>query len=262
MKKLYVLTVFVLSFSGLFSQTLSHNFENRTIGDAIGNRGWSPATHSDVFADPLNAANKVMRFANSNWNAAPYLEFVLPAGKTLADYTSFKFKALFHQGDVGWKWIVVAASAAVPTGGHPERLSSHASAIGEFNRASGASAVWEDITIPITGNASLSGTVYIAFGINNQAIQASVQTIWYADDVELVGVATNTKRVFESESDIYSVSGSVFINGKENQSVKIFSITGSKLFENANAGSAIKVDLPKGIYVVVVNNAATKVVVK
>ncbi|MDZ7723833.1 MAG: hypothetical protein U5R06_13755 [candidate division KSB1 bacterium] len=57
----------------------------------------------------------------------------------------------------------------------------------------GGSAAWENITIDITNNSDLSGTIYLSFGINCSGTGdvggSGVTTIWYADDIELVAPA-------------------------------------------------------------------------
>ncbi len=61
--------------------------------------------------------------------------FVLPAGKTLADYDSLTFKGYFQKGDVAYKVIVAEAYQTKPTG----HLSLGTDTLGFYNRAQGAS---------------------------------------------------------------------------------------------------------------------------
>ncbi|MBN1300471.1 MAG: carbohydrate binding domain-containing protein, partial [Melioribacteraceae bacterium] len=171
------------------SEVVELDFENYKIGDAFGSIGWSAADLEAVAAaDPLADGNYVLQCTVNNYNAAPVLEFTLPAGKTLADYTTFKFKAYFAQGDVGWKDIVVEAYQAMPTA---QAYNNADVKIGSWNRASGASTAWEDITIDITNTSAISGKFYVAFGINCAGTGdqggAGLTTIWYADDIMLEG---------------------------------------------------------------------------
>ncbi|HPC37059.1 MAG TPA: hypothetical protein PLO79_10650, partial [Candidatus Marinimicrobia bacterium] len=164
------------------------NFEDKDIGYTFPHIGWSPNDiTAEVADDPLATGNKVLKCTVNNYNAAPVLEVTLPAGKTLADYGTFKFKGYFAQGDVGWKDIIVEAYQTMPTG---QAYNNAANKIGSWNRAKGGSTAWEDITISITGSSSLTGTIYLAFGINcagkGDIGGSQVTTIWYADDIQLV----------------------------------------------------------------------------
>ena len=145
-----------------------------------------------------SSANKVLKNTVANYNAAPVLEFTLPTGKTLAAYKSLTFKGYFASGDVGYKEIWVEANQAMPTG---HAYATAADSIGAYNRASGASTAWENITVTLGNTAyssTLSGTVYINFGINCNG----PATVWYADDVTLVDTsgAAGPKVDFESNN--------------------------------------------------------------
>ena len=127
------------------------------------------------------AVNKVLKNTIANYNAAPYLRFIIPHGETLAKYGSLTLKALFASGDVGYKYIQVEANQAPPTG---QAYNNSADSIGAYNRAvATASTAWENITVNIKRNAytsTLHDTLYISFGINCSA------SVWYADNVTLV----------------------------------------------------------------------------
>ena len=184
----FAITVVFLLLGGVTVQAQKIDFEDKNIGDTYTHIGWSATDiTAEVAADPLSAGNKVLKCTVHNYNAAPVLAVTLPAGKTLADYSTFKFKGYFAQGDVGWKDIVVEAYQTMPTGQFGNVAGN---AIGKWNRAKGGSTAWEDISIGITGSASLTGTIYLAFGINCNGTGdiggTGVPTIWYADDIELV----------------------------------------------------------------------------
>ena len=92
------------------------------------------------------SANKVLQNTIHNYNAAPVLKFVLPAGKTLANYGRFTFKGYFAQGDVGYKDIVVEAYQTMPTA---QFANVAANKIGSWNRAQLGSTGWENISVSI-----------------------------------------------------------------------------------------------------------------
>ena len=168
---------------------LSWNFESNNIGDSLAHIGWSPSDIQSVVAnDPLASGNKVLKNIVHNYNAAPVLRYILPPGKTLANFSSFAFKGYFAQGDVGYKTIEVEAYQSSPTG-HAFK-SPDADSIGSWNRAQMGSTAWENISIPIANSSSLHDTIYVAFGINcagtGNVGATGDTTIWYADSVTLV----------------------------------------------------------------------------
>ena len=134
-----------------------------------------------------SAVSKVLKNTVNNYNAAPVLRFILPAGKTLAYYGSFTFKGYFAQGDVGFKNIVVEAFQTMPTGHAYDNTSNQ---VGSYNRAQMGSTGWENITVGIKNTSTLHDTIYVDFGMNCAATGniggTGVPTIWYADDITLV----------------------------------------------------------------------------
>lgn len=185
------LTIFLAALLFVFwgnVEAQDYNFENYDLGHSFAKIGWS---QDDLIAtvanDPVAAGNKVLKVEVKNYNAAPVLAFVIPAGKTLADYSTFKFKAYFAQGDVGWKDIIVEAYQTLPTG----RFNTPEPKIGSWNRAAGGSTAWEDITIDVTNARNYTDTIYIAFGIHCAGTGniggSGVPTIWYADDIDFIG---------------------------------------------------------------------------
>jgi hypothetical protein len=186
-----IATVFLLTV-----QAQDYTFENYTIPDTLDAIGWGGMV-AEIAVDPLNAGNKVLKFTPNNYNAAPVLKFELAKGKTLADCPALKFKAYFAKGDVGWKHILVEAYPSFPKGRQAFKVTNPDTLIGDYNRATGASTGWEEITIELTGSSNIKDSVFIAFGINCAGKSGDDTTIWYADDVDLVG---NTASVVDSIS--------------------------------------------------------------
>jgi hypothetical protein len=196
-KLLYTLSLFIFAFFFIFGVTLkaqaveSWDFESNVIGDSLPTIGWSASDiQAKIADDPVTTGNNVLQNTIHNYNAAPVLMFVLPAGKTLADYNTFTFKGYFAQGDVGYKDIIVMAYQDLPTG---QAYNVDSVKIGTFNRAQMGSTEWENITIDITNTLDLSDTIYLAFGINcagtGDVGGTGVETIWYADDIAISYVA-------------------------------------------------------------------------
>lgn len=193
--------------AGVTSFDLNENFEEDPVGYAFPTIGWSAADIQSIDTlDLTGGTNKVLKNTVHNYNAAPVLKFVLPVGKTIADYNSFVFKSYWAQGDVGYKSITVEAFQTKPTG---QAFNTPADTLGSYYRAQMGSTAWETTTINITNTKTYSDTVYIAFGINcagtGNVGGTGVETIWYADSVTLVSatapvfnVAIDTSLSYES----------------------------------------------------------------
>jgi hypothetical protein len=183
--------------AGSASSSVLTDFENFTVGDStsVTHLGWSQAdVVAKIVVDPYGSTSKVLKVAINNYNAAPVLAITLPAGKTLANYSKFIFKAYWAQGDVGYKDVTVEASQTLPTG-HALDASS-TTLLGKWSRAAMGSTAWENDTVTITNTLNYSGTIYIDFGINcagtGNVGGTGVQTQWYADNVTLVGTASSS----------------------------------------------------------------------
>ena len=167
---------------------LSYDFENYNIGDTLFTVGWNAADiQSEIVDDPLTSGNNVLRNTVHNYNAAPVLTFVLPAGKTLADYDTLNFRGYFQKGDVGYKDIIAQVYQTKPTGHHFLDTDT----LGLYTRALGVSTDWENINLDISNASSFSDTVYIAFGINCAGTSGTDTTTWYTDDVQLQAKVIN-----------------------------------------------------------------------
>ena len=173
------------------------DFESNTIGDSFTHIGWSPNDiESIVSDDPLASGNNVLKNIIHNYNAAPVLTFVLPAGKTLADYDSLTFKGYFEKGDVAYKEIVAQAYQTKPTGHFLDTDN-----LGSYNRVQGASTNWENISLDISNTSAFTDTIYIAFGMNCAGTANDDTTTWYADDITLVEKTAITGPLFGTEQD-------------------------------------------------------------
>ncbi len=166
----------VAAVNGGFTSAFTAAFDFTTAGSA--------AVAVPVIISP---ANRVLQNTIHNYNAAPVLRFILPPGKTLANYGRFNFKGYFAQGDVGYKNIVVEAFQTMPTG---HAYDNTANQIGTYNRAQMGSTNWENISIFTPNTSTLHDTIYVDFGINcagtGDVGGTGVTTIWYADNVALV----------------------------------------------------------------------------
>ena len=233
MKNLFRMTIyltigfFFIAFGTLKAQTslLSWTFGSDTLGYPLPHIGWSATDiQSVVGADPITSGHKVLKNTVHNYNAAPILRYILPAGKTLADFSSFTFKGYFAQGDVGYKSVVVEAYQTMPTGQFGNN--STTSQIGSWARNQMGSTNWENITVDITNTSTFADTVYIAFGIScagtGSVGAAGDTTIWYADSVTLVPKAASSAGVVFAASKNSINFGNDSAGVAKRDSVKIY----------------------------------------
>ena len=186
---IYFAIAFIFMISAMLKaqSVLSRDFENYNIGDSLAHISWSPSDIKDLISeDPVNGGNKVLKNIVHNYNAAPVLMFVLPQGKTLADYDTLTFKGYFEKGDVAYKEIIAQAYPTMPTGHFLDT-----DTLGLYNRAQGVSTAWENINLNISNTSTFSDTVYIAFGISCSGTSGDDTTTWYADEVKLVAKVNN-----------------------------------------------------------------------
>lgn len=182
----YFIIAFIFMIVGTLKaqSILSQDFESYSIGDSLYHIGWAPTDiQSVIVADPLSSGHgNVLKNTVHNYNAAPVLMFVLPAGKTLADYDSLTFDGFFQKGDVGYKTIIAEAYQTKPTGHFLDT-----DTLGLYNRAEGAATAWEHFSFSISNTHTYSDTIYIALGINCAGTSSNGDTTtWYADNVNLV----------------------------------------------------------------------------
>jgi GH35 family endo-1,4-beta-xylanase len=214
MKKcLFISIAFMLIIAGTLKaqSVLSWDFESNSIGDTLYTIGWSPADIQSVVADdPVASGNNVLKNTVHNYNAAPVLMFVLPAGKTLADYDTLTFKGYFEKGDVAYKDIIAQAYQTKPTGHHFLDTDT----LGLYNRAMGSSNAWENISLDISNASSFSDTVYIALGINCAGTSGTDTTTWYADDIQLVAkTQPQIIDILSYDFENYDIGDSLFTIG-------------------------------------------------
>src|SRR5690554_2481085 len=216
-----------------------------------------------ISEDPLASGNQLFRSTPNDYNSAPVLVFTLPEGDKLSAYNTFTFKAHWAQGDVGYKHIKVFAWSTLPSGAFDDDGSA-GTLLGSINREKGASTSWEYTEIDITNTLELEGTVFIGFGINCNGSQDEVTTIWYADDVSLVGTTTSIPTVGAQSpaATIISKTEGLQIVGLQNNNVTVYSLTGTKVFEQAAASGELRIALPGGLYLVQIDNKTSKALVK
>ncbi|WP_088655864.1 carbohydrate binding domain-containing protein [Geofilum rhodophaeum] len=241
---------------------LTNDFEDKQLGDTEHAIGWG-GMEAVIAEDPLASGNQVLKFTPNNYNSAPVLAFTLPEGDKLSAYSTFTFKAHWAQGDVGYKHIKVFAWSTLPSGAFDDDGSA-GTLLGSINREKGASTSWEYTEIDITNTLELEGTVFIGFGINCNGTQDEVTTIWYADDVSLVGTATSLPNAPQTNSgaSVFSKAGGLQVAGLQNNSITVYNLTGTKVFEQNAASGDLSIALPGGLYLVKVDQKVSKVLVK
>lgn len=134
---------------------------------------------------------------------------------------------------------------------------------------------WPDVvtgtdwtTVEITevyGNiltAGSAGVVKLNFDMG-----AVADMVYYIDNIKLIDLTGGTVSVVspevkKEEIKAYSFNGILSIDDVLGKSVQVYSISGAQVFSAAGASNDINLQLNKGVYIVVVNNIATKVIVK
>src|SRR5690554_2294723 len=97
---------------------------------------------------------------------------------------------------------------------------------------------------------------------------AVADMVYYIDNIKLIDLTGGTVSVVspevkKEEIKAYSFNGILSIDDVLGKSVQVYSISGAQVY-SVGAGTANEINLPlnKGVYIVVVNNSATKVIVK
>jgi hypothetical protein len=85
-------------------------------------------------------------------------------------------------------------------------------------------------------------------------------TLW-ADDVELVFKSSGITEVNEGIT-LYTQLGELYVNSNKPGSLTIYTLQGSTYFQKNIAAGLTSVSLPKGVYIVKINNKAEKVIIK
>lgn len=173
-------------------------FEADAVGTPYEATGWSipddistsVVTISSVEGLPFNgASNKVLKITPSNYNAAPMFEVTIPDGKTLADY-NVVVDAYFPRNTLGlnnigenyFKEFFLLAGTEISSGANADNPAYQS----VLNTGAEDVDVWKSFVLS-TDNASaaaLSGTIYIAMGLNRPG-NASVDSSYYYDNVRL-----------------------------------------------------------------------------
>ncbi|MDR1161394.1 MAG: T9SS type A sorting domain-containing protein, partial [Tannerellaceae bacterium] len=85
-------------------------------------------------------------------------------------------------------------------------------------------------------------------------------TLW-VDDVELVSKSTGIAAINE-ELTLYTQPGELYVNSDKPGSLTIYTLQGSVWLQKNIAAGQTSISLPKGLYIVKINNIARKVLIK
>jgi hypothetical protein len=85
--------------------------------------------------------------------------------------------------------------------------------------------------------------------------------ILWADDVELVFKSTGITEINEGIT-FYTQPGELYVNSDKPGSLTIYTLQGSSYLQKNIAAGLTTISLPKGIYIVKINNKAEKVIIK
>lgn len=165
------------------ADTVTVDFESMAVGTTLSWLGYGSVDDvATVIEDPNDPSNKLLEVKPSNYNSAPIINVTIPTGNTLYDYSQITYKALWKQGDVGWKTVRAEAGTSLSgTFNSSDRL------IGSYYRNAGTTTALGAEEITLGSNLSdLSGNIQIALGISCAGEGSGNETVYYLDDITLV----------------------------------------------------------------------------
>ena len=179
------------------------DFENNNIGDSYDVHAWSPEDGSATVAvDPVNANNKTVNVIASNWDAMLKLNVTLPAGKTLADFTTFAFDIFIptNAADEGANWkqisIYLDGEKVYADDGYPF--------ICDLNTWTTKTYALSDLTLSTENLSKTSFT--LAFGLSSNTADYHVYNVKFSSPGEVSEDGYFTIDDFEDKTigDIYA----------------------------------------------------------
>jgi len=90
----------------------------------------------------------------------------------------------------------------------------------------------------------------------------SSKSVWKNFTTIIEDAAADVKPIDNNLRSVYGANGNVVISTNDAASVMIYSLSGQKVYENANLGKYTEIPLNKGLYVVRMNGKSTKVMVR
>jgi hypothetical protein len=87
------------------------------------------------------------------------------------------------------------------------------------------------------------------------------ENVLWADDVELVFKSATGITEINEEVTLYTQAGTLYISSDKPENVTIYTLQGSTCFQKNIAAGLTNISLPKGFYIVKINDKARKVVI-
>lgn len=102
------------------------------------------------------------------------------------------------------------------------------------------------------------------YGYKQIAFQPEHAGTFYFDDITLTNADLTSTRAIENKdtSKVYASKNQIKVDNCFGQNVVIYAISGMKIYEQKATSSSITTNVQKGLYIVVVDNISTKVLVK
>ncbi len=102
------------------------------------------------------------------------------------------------------------------------------------------------------------------YGYKQVAFQPEHAGTFYFDNIQLIKATPTSARKpkAEDKSPVFNSVSGITITNCAHRQVSIYNINGAKIYAQKVASSTISVNVPKGLYIVMVDQIPTKVIVK
>jgi len=247
MKKIYSLIVLALCVTGLSAQNELYNFEDGQVG-GWGNFGDASAV-IEVVDNPssttANNSTKVLKHVPSGawkginrYNATDGVFSAKPekisfwiyaTGIAAADETDLKIKLDMRDGTTAANEEWFMASPLIPE-------------------------TWTLVEFDVS---NLVDWDYIQFAFQNH-----VEGTFYYDNISVEYANATSATAPKEEAKVSTSQGTINVVPQMGSKIAIYALSGAKVYSQDNAGGNVSVNVAPGLYIVVVDNTSTKVVVK
>ncbi|MCA1745335.1 MAG: DUF6383 domain-containing protein, partial [Bacteroidales bacterium] len=102
------------------------------------------------------------------------------------------------------------------------------------------------------------------YGYKQVAFQPEHAGTFYFDNVQLLYATETSDKEFKAviESPVFTSGNGITVTNCAQREVAIYNINGSKVFEQTASSPSVTVNVVKGLYIVMVDQIPTKVIVK
>ena len=294
-KLLFLISVISIAAQSFAASNIPYNFNsiaaNTNWTTMISNNAGevtAQAGKMKVVVDPLDVNNLCLYVQAISSRITP--TFDLPAGTDLANYEKITFKVYSpHSQNFYWRIRVqydlsnfpasVTTSTVNQSSGYQTLLYGHPTTAGHLSdgayEAIGCATAWGTKTFSFSFDTEgrlknnnaistwISSNTITRFGVGfcTSAYSTTSAIYYYMDDITLVAkIGTGAKNIRINPAKVIGGERKITIYGTEEKTIQIFTIAGAKIMDTTVSGQ-VSYSLPKGLYMVKVNNFTTKCIV-